>query len=99
MEIITEKPLTMINNCVIMILRFNRNILRNGVDTMTLEKFSVPAARKNANLTQAALAAACGVSVSTVGNWENGKTEPTISQAMLIAKAVGVDLDNLIFLL
>lgn len=65
---------------------------------MTLEKISVPAARKNANLTQAALATACGVSVSTVGNWENGKTEPTISQAMLIAKAVGVDLDNLIFL-
>lgn len=65
---------------------------------MAIDRISVPAARKEANLTQADLALSCGVSVATVANWEKGKTEPTISQAKKIAEVVGVDLDDLSFL-
>lgn len=63
-----------------------------------LEKVDLPTARKHAKLTQAGLAKACGVSVSTVFNWEKGITEPTVSQAKLIGQVVGVHYDNIIFL-
>lgn len=65
---------------------------------MAVNKITVPAARKNAHLTQAELAKLCNVSISTVGNWERYRTEPTVSQAKAIAKAVGLELDDLIFL-
>lgn len=65
---------------------------------MAIERISVPAARKEAGLTQSDLALSCGVSVSTIANWEKGVTEPTISQAKKIAEVVGVDLDDLSFL-
>lgn len=65
---------------------------------MAIDKISVPAARKNANLTQGDLAAICGVSVSTVGNWERYITEPTVSQAKKIAAAVGLCIDDISFL-
>ncbi len=65
---------------------------------MAIEKFDLPTARKHAKLTQKDLAEACGVSISTVSNWEKGKTEPTISQAQLIGKVCGVNYDDIIFL-
>lgn len=61
-------------------------------------KITLPAARKNANMTQRDLANACGVSESTVSNWEKGKTEPTVSQAKKIGELVGIHYDNIIFL-
>ena len=61
-------------------------------------KITLPAARKNANMTQRDLANACGVSESTVSNWEKGKTEPTVSQARRIGEVVGIHYDNIIFL-
>jgi DNA-binding XRE family transcriptional regulator len=61
-------------------------------------KITLPAARKNANMTQKDLANACGVSESTVSNWEKGKTEPTVSQAKKIGELVGIHYDNIIFL-
>lgn len=61
-------------------------------------KITLPAARKNANMTQRDLANACGVSESTVSNWEKGKTEPTVSQAKKISELVGIHYDNIIFL-
>lgn len=61
-------------------------------------KITLPAARKNANMTQKDLANACGVSESTVSNWEKGKTEPTVSQARKIGELVGIHYDNIIFL-
>ena len=61
-------------------------------------KITLPAARKNAKMTQKDLANACGVSESTVSNWENGKSEPTVSQAKLIGEVVGIYYDNIIFL-
>ena len=54
---------------------------------MALVKVTLPAARKNANLSQKDLAKICGVSESTVYNWENGKSEPTVTQAKEISKA------------
>lgn len=63
-----------------------------------LEKVDLPTARKHAKLTQTDLAKACGVSVSTVSNWEKGVTEPTVSQAKRIGQIVGIHYDNIIFL-
>ena len=37
-------------------------------------------------------------SESTVINWEKGRTEPTVSQAMRIGEVVGIDYDDIIFL-
>lgn len=65
---------------------------------MVLEKVTLPVARKIADLTQKELAAICHVSESTVINWEKGRTEPTVSQALQIAKAVGLPYDRIIFL-
>lgn len=65
---------------------------------MAIEKISLPAARKNANLTQKDLAERCGVSESTVWSWEKGRTEPTVSQAIKIGEAVGLHIDDIIFL-
>lgn len=65
---------------------------------MALVKITLPAARKNANLSQKALATICGVSESTVYNWEIGKTEPTVTQAQMIAEATGIPLDCIVFL-
>lgn len=61
-------------------------------------KLTLPAARKNVNMTQKELANACGVSESTVSNWEKGKTEPTVSQAKKIGEVVGMHYDDIIFL-
>lgn len=60
-------------------------------------RITLPAARKNANMTQKDLAKACGVSESTVSNWEKGRTEPTVSQARKIGEVVGINFDNIIF--
>lgn len=65
---------------------------------MTIEKVSLPVARKIAGITQKQLADAVGVSESTVINWEKYRSEPTISQAMKIGAAVGIYYDNIIFL-
>ena len=65
---------------------------------MLLDKVTLPVARKIANLTQKELATICKVSESTVINWEKGRTEPTISQAVCIANATGIPYDRIIFL-
>ena len=65
---------------------------------MAIEKVTLPVARKIANMTQKDLAAALNVSESTILKWEKGRTEPTVSQAIAIGKAVGIPYDNIIFL-
>lgn len=65
---------------------------------MIIEKVSLPIARKIKGITQIQLAKACNVSVSTVSNWERGKTEPTVSQAKKIANVCGVRIDDIKFL-
>ena len=51
------------------------------------------AARMNAGKTQKQLAKECGVSESTVVNWENGKSYPHIKRLPLLEKAYGIPLD------
>lgn len=65
---------------------------------MVFERVTLPVARKIANHTQKSLAERLGVSESTVCNWESGKTEPTVSQARLIAEVCERPLDSIIFL-
>ncbi len=65
---------------------------------MVYEKVTLPVARKIAGMTQNDLATALNVSESTVINWEKGRTEPTVIQALQIAEAVNRPLDSIIFL-
>lgn len=62
------------------------------------EKVTLPVARKIAGMTQIDLAKALGVSESTVINWEKGRSEPTVNQAIQIAEAVKRPLDSIVFL-
>lgn len=65
---------------------------------MIYEKVTLPVARKIAGLTQIDLASALNVSESTVINWEKGRSEPTVTQAIQIAEVVHRPLDCIIFL-
>lgn len=65
---------------------------------MVYEKVTLPVARKIAGMTQIDLATALNVSESTVINWEKGRSEPTVSQAYMIADVVKRPLDSIIFL-
>lgn len=65
---------------------------------MVYEKVTLPVARKIAGLTQIDLAIAVNVSESTVINWEKGRSEPTVTQALMIADVVKRPLDSIIFL-
>lgn len=56
-------------------------------------KISMASARVNAGLTQKQLAVECGVSESTVINWETGKTHPHIKRLPMLEKAYGIPLD------
>lgn len=56
-------------------------------------KITMAAARENAGLTQKQLATECGVSESTVINWEKGKNTPHIKRLPLLEKAYGIPLD------
>lgn len=60
-------------------------------------KISLAAARKNANLTQQRVADTLEVAVSTVRNWETGKTTPTVSQAFALCDLYRVPFDSINF--
>lgn len=51
--------------------------------------------RKAARMTQSQLADRSGVSRQTISDIETGKHDPTISVALLLARALGVKVDNL----
>jgi transcriptional regulator with XRE-family HTH domain len=51
--------------------------------------------REAAGMTQAALAAAAGVSVRSYQQWEQGVRTPLFDAAARIAQALGVSLDEL----
>lgn len=51
--------------------------------------------REGLGMRRERLAADIGVSVPTIRNWEMGKTEPTLSQAVMLADLLGVDLAEL----
>ena len=52
--------------------------------------------RINAEMTQADLAKACGVTQGTVSGWENGKCFPGTDKIRLVARALGCDVSVLL---
>ena len=54
---------------------------------------SLKAARVNANLTQRELAEKLNVTIDTVLNWENGRSEPKLSQLRQISELSGIPMD------
>lgn len=58
-----------------------------------MPKITLEAVRVNAKMTQAEWAENIGVSKTTVNNWENGKSEPTISQLRIMSRLSGIPMD------
>lgn len=56
-------------------------------------RISIAAARVNSRLNQREFARKIGVSLSTVTNWEKGKTEPDTSQLRKISQLSGIPMD------
>ena len=56
-------------------------------------KISMAAARVNAGLNQKEFATACGVSESTIVNWEKGKSCPSTKKIPTLEKVYGIPLD------
>ena len=56
-------------------------------------KIIIAAARVNAKMNQREFAEFIGVDVSTVANWEKGKTEPSASQLRKISDISGIPMD------
>lgn len=59
-------------------------------------QISIAACRTNANMTQTQFAEAVGVSLATIGNWENGTTEPSLSHLRKISELSGIPMDNIV---
>lgn len=56
-------------------------------------RISLAAARVNAKMNQREMAEYIGVDVSTITNWEKGKSEPSTSQLRKISEASGIPMD------
>ncbi len=61
-------------------------------------KISIKAARVNVGLTQKEAALELGVAKDTVGNWERGKSFPSIKIIPKIEKVYKIKYENIIFL-
>ena len=62
-----------------------------------MPKISLRAARVNAKLSQQEAAVRIGVAVSTLRNWENGKTFPNQPKIERICEVYGITFDVLFF--
>jgi transcriptional regulator with XRE-family HTH domain len=51
--------------------------------------------RKQVGMTQSKLAEAAGVPLPTLQNWERGHRKPSLDNAVKLARALGVSLDEL----
>lgn len=60
---------------------------------MDIPRISLASARTNSKMTQREWAKAIGVDVSTIGNWENGRSEPTATQLRKISELSGIPID------
>lgn len=58
-----------------------------------MPQISLKAARVNANMTLADVAEKMGVAKQTISNWEQGKTEPKISQMEELSKLYSLSSD------
>ena len=59
---------------------------------------TIAAARVNAKKTQEETAKAMHVGKQTIGSWENGKTSPTIEQAIKLCQFFDIPYDRVSFL-
>lgn len=82
---------------MLLLYKYGLTVLKKGGVIMAIGKLSLPVARKLANLTQKELAEKCGVSESTILNWEKGKSYPNVKQAKFICEAVGLQYDDIFF--
>lgn len=62
-----------------------------------MPKITLKAARVNANLSQSEAADRIGVAVSTLRNWEAGKTFPTQPKIEKLCEVYGISFDVLFF--
>jgi transcriptional regulator with XRE-family HTH domain len=62
-----------------------------------MPKITLKAARVNANLSQQVAADRIGVAVSTLRNWESGKTFPNQPKIEKICEVYGIPFDVLFF--
>lgn len=72
----------------------SRYIMKGGV---IMPQMTLKAARVNAGLTQTAVAQRLDVSISTIKNWESGKTFPKQPQIEALCRLYGVSYDNIFF--
>ena len=63
------------------------------MDILNKPKITLPAARVNAGMNQREMAQYLGVDVSTILNWEKGKSEPSTSQLRKISEVSGIPMD------
>lgn len=56
-------------------------------------RISLAAARVNAKMNQREMAEFIGVDLSTITNWEKGKSEPSTSQLRKISEVSGIPMD------
>lgn len=64
-----------------------------GGDYLSDIRISIKAARVNSEMNQIEFAREIGVSLSTVTNWERGKTEPDASHLRKISEISGIPMD------
>ena len=62
-----------------------------------MPKITLAAARVNANLTQKQVAETLGVAVSTIKNWESGKTFPKQPMIEKLCELYGIPYDYINF--
>lgn len=60
---------------------------------MYTTRISLAAARVNAKMTQRELAEALNVDITTIVNWEKGKSEPSASQLRKISELAKIPMD------
>lgn len=58
-----------------------------------MPRITLKAVRVNADMEQKEWAKILGVSQNTVSNWENGNTEPTLSQLRKMSELSGIPMD------
>lgn len=63
------------------------------MENMEKPRISLASARVNAKMNQREFAEFMGVDVSTITNWEKGKSEPSASQLRKISEAAGIPMD------
>ena len=58
-----------------------------------IPRISLAAVRVNAKMTQKEWAEYIGVDLSTISNWESGKTEPNVTQLRKMSEASKIPMD------